>query len=58
MDNNELASYAKNWGKSLLIRGNSMCEDQEVGKSLAVWLERGKSVSEQIRHEDGQRGGG
>lgn len=45
MDDKELASYAKNWRKSLLIRGNSMCEDKEVAKDLAVWLELNKLVS-------------
>lgn len=45
VDDKELANYAKNRGKSLLIRGNSMCEDQAVGKDLAVWLDLGKLVS-------------
>lgn len=41
VDDKELANYAKNRGKSLLIRGNSMCEDQEVGKDLPcgwIWV--------------------
>lgn len=35
----------KNWRKSLLIRGNSMCEDKEVAKDLVVWFELNKSAS-------------
>lgn len=45
VDDKELANCAKNRGKSSLIRGNSMCKDQEVGKDLAVWLGLGKLVS-------------
>ena len=45
VEDKELASCAKHRGKSLIIRGNSMCKDQEVGEDLAVWLEPGKPVS-------------